>query len=136
MFAIEFTSEAEADLAWFKKQERNIILDGIEENLRFEPEVITRNRKRLRPNQTAEWELRVDKYRVFYDVTDVVRIVSVEAVGLKIGNQLYFRGKERELGKRLQFRDAGSCSMLCCNKRASRISSCSRPTANSLFLPR
>lgn len=97
MFAIEFTSEAEADLAWFKKQERNIILDGIEENLRFEPEVITRNRKRLRPNQTAQWELRVDKYRVFYDVTDVVRIVSVEAVGLKIGNQLYFRGKEREL---------------------------------------
>lgn len=54
MFAIEFTSEAEADLAWFKKQEQNIILDGIEENLRFEPEVITRNRKRLRPNQTAQ----------------------------------------------------------------------------------
>ncbi|MCC3581809.1 MAG: addiction module toxin RelE [Oscillatoriales cyanobacterium] len=97
MFEIEFTPEAEADLAWFKKQERNIILDGIEENLRFEPAVVTRNRKPLRPNQTAEWELRVDKYRVFYDVTDVVQIVSVEAIGLKIGNQLYFRGNEGKL---------------------------------------
>jgi mRNA-degrading endonuclease RelE of RelBE toxin-antitoxin system len=97
VFAIELTSEAEADLTWFKKHERNIILDGIEENLRYEPTGITRNRKRLRPNQTAEWELRVDKYRIFYDVADVVRIVSIEAVGLKIGNKLYFRGKERGL---------------------------------------
>lgn len=30
MFDIEFTTEAEADLAWFKKSERNIILDGYE----------------------------------------------------------------------------------------------------------
>jgi mRNA-degrading endonuclease RelE of RelBE toxin-antitoxin system len=77
--------------------ESDIILDGIEANLRYEPTVVTRNRKPLRPNDTAEWELRIDKYRVFYDVTDSVKIVSLEAVGLKIGNKIFFRGKERGL---------------------------------------
>ncbi len=97
MFDIELTDEAIEDLQWFKKYEQNKILDGIEANLRHEPTVKTRNRKRLRPNQTAEWALRLGKYRVFYDVDTVVRIVSIEAVGLKVGNLLRFRGKEREL---------------------------------------
>jgi mRNA-degrading endonuclease RelE of RelBE toxin-antitoxin system len=65
--------------------------------LRYEPTIETRNRKYLRPNQTAEWELRIGKYRVFYDVDNVVRIVSIEAVGLKTGNTIRFRGKERGL---------------------------------------
>ncbi|AOY82511.2 type II toxin-antitoxin system RelE/ParE family toxin [Moorena producens JHB] len=97
MFAIEFTPEAKDDLGWFKKNERKLILDGIEANLRYEPTVITANRKQLRPNRTAKWELRIDRYRVFYDVTSVVQIVSIEAVGLKLRNKLYFRGKERQL---------------------------------------
>ena len=96
MFDIEFTAEAEHDLKWFRKNEQSEILDAIDEQLRFEPDVETRNRKRLRPNQTAEWELRVGNFRVFYDVATVVRIVSIDAIGLKIGNRLYFRGKEKE----------------------------------------
>jgi mRNA-degrading endonuclease RelE of RelBE toxin-antitoxin system len=59
--------------------------------------VETRNRKQLRPNQTAEWELRVGKFRVFYDVDDQMHIVSIEAIGLKIGSNVFFRGKEQEL---------------------------------------
>ncbi len=97
MFEIEFTAEAEQDLKWFRKNEQSEILDAIDEQLRYEPTVETRNRKRLRPNQTAEWELRVGNFRVFYDVETVVRIISIEAIGLKIGSRLYFRGKEREL---------------------------------------
>ncbi len=97
MFEIEFATEAEQDLRWFRKNEQNEILDAIHGQLRYEPTVETRNRKRLRPNQTAEWEMRVDKFRVFYDADDIVRIVIIEAVGLKIGNRLYLRGKEREL---------------------------------------
>ncbi len=97
MFEIEFTPEAEQDLKWFRKNEQNIILDGIEAQLRYEPTVETHNRKQLRPNQTAEWELRVGKFRVFYDVDDQMHIVSIEAIGLKIGSNVFFRGKEREL---------------------------------------
>ena len=97
MFEIEFTDEAKADLSWFKKHEQNEIVDGIDENLRHEPNVETRNRKRLRPNQTAEWELRISKFRVFYDVDDIVKVVSVEAIGLKEGNQVFFLGEEGDL---------------------------------------
>jgi mRNA-degrading endonuclease RelE of RelBE toxin-antitoxin system len=97
MFEIEFTPEAEQDLKWFRKNEQNVILDGIEAQLRYEPTVETRNRKQLRPNKTAEWELRVGKFRVFYDVDDQMHIVSLEAIGLKIGSNVFFRGKEREL---------------------------------------
>jgi mRNA-degrading endonuclease RelE of RelBE toxin-antitoxin system len=97
MFEIEFTSEAERDLKWFRKNEQNVILDAIEAQLRYEPTIETRNLKRLRPNQMAEWELRVGKFRIFYDVDNQMRIVSLEAIGLKIGSNMFFRGKERKL---------------------------------------
>lgn len=32
------------------------------------PLLETRNRNPLRPNETSQWELRIGKYRVFYDV--------------------------------------------------------------------
>ncbi len=97
MYNIEFSDTAKRDLKWFKKYEQKIILDGIDANLKYEPNVETRNRKHLRPNETAEWELRLGDYRVIYDVYEVVRIVSIEAVGLKIGNIYRFGGEERDL---------------------------------------
>ena len=97
MYEIELAPDAEQDLMWFRKSLRNVILDGIEVNLRYEPSVETDNRFRLRPNQTAEWELRVRNFRVFYDMDTRVGIVSIVAVGLKVGNRLFFQGKEREL---------------------------------------
>ncbi len=97
MYEIEFTARAAQDLKWFRKNEQNEILDGLESQLRHAPTAETRNRKRLRPNQTAEWELRVGRFRVFYDVDEIGRMVSVEAVGLKVGSQVYFRGKEKEV---------------------------------------
>jgi mRNA-degrading endonuclease RelE of RelBE toxin-antitoxin system len=97
MFEIEFTIEAERDLKWSRKSEPNEILDAIDSQLRFEPTVEARNRKRLRPNQTAEWEMRVGKFRVFYDADTTVRIIRIEAIGLKVGTKVFFRGKEKEL---------------------------------------
>jgi mRNA-degrading endonuclease RelE of RelBE toxin-antitoxin system len=58
--------------------------------------VEARNRKRLRPNETAEWELRIGKFRVFYDVDHTVRIVAIEAIAEKKGDSLFFQGEERE----------------------------------------
>ncbi len=97
MYEIEFSDEALQDLESLKKNEQNEVLDDIDTNLRYEPAVETRNRKRLRPNQTAEWELRIGQFRVFYDVYEAVKIVSIEAVGLKVGSLLRFRGKEKPL---------------------------------------
>jgi mRNA-degrading endonuclease RelE of RelBE toxin-antitoxin system len=96
-YKISFTESALEDLAWFKKKEQNEIRDGIYENLEYEPTVETRNRKKLRPNETAEWELRLGKFRVFYDVDTAVRIVAIEAIAEKKGNALFFQGEEQEL---------------------------------------
>jgi len=96
-FEVKFTSSALADIAPLKKRERKAILDGIDKQLVYEPHVETRNRKRLRPNRTSEWEVRIGKYRVFYDVRQSERIVEVKVIGEKRGNVVVVRGEEYEL---------------------------------------
>ena len=65
--------------------------------LSYEPTTKTRNRKPLRPNEVAEWELRIGKFRVLYDVDENGRIVRIKVVGFKIGNLLFVRGRKKEL---------------------------------------
>lgn len=97
MFAIDLTSEAIDDLASFRKFDQVRIVAGIEAQLTQEPAAETRNRKRLRPNQLAEWNFRIDNFRVFYDVFVDEMIVKVVAVGEKRGNELYIRGEKFDL---------------------------------------
>lgn len=72
-------------------------MDGIDATLVVEPTLETTNRGRLRPNATAEWKLRLGKYRVYYDVLEAENLVMVEAIGLKVGNRVYFRGRASDL---------------------------------------
>ena len=102
MYCIEYTEEALKDLDYFRKPEQQLILDEVDQQLIHQPTTETNNRKRLRPNEVAEWELRIGKYRVFYDVLEesapeIVKIVKIEAVGFKEHNKVYIRGKEFEL---------------------------------------
>ena len=50
-----------------------------------------------RDNPVARWELRIGKYRVFYEVYENTSTVAVGAVGFKVHNVLYIRGEEVEL---------------------------------------
>ncbi|HEY3150941.1 MAG TPA: type II toxin-antitoxin system RelE/ParE family toxin [Candidatus Binatia bacterium] len=97
MFEIEYTSEAIDDLKSFRKSEQRSIFDQITEQLSYEPMTDTRNRKKLRPNDVSEYELRISKFRVFYDVDEEAKTVKIEAVGHKEGNRLFIRGKEYAL---------------------------------------
>lgn len=97
MFHITFTHSALDDIGWFRKRERIIIFDVIEKQLTYQPNVETRNRKKLRPNRSAEWELRSGKYRVFYDVSIEASTVEVKMVGYKDGNRLLIQGAEYTL---------------------------------------
>ena len=97
IFQIEFTVEALEDLQSFRTYEQRQIVQDIETQLSYQPAEQTRNRKQLRPNALAEWELRSDKFRVFYDVEVEAAIVKIEAIGYKEGNQLFIRGAEYEL---------------------------------------
>ena len=95
MFEIEFSADAIEDLKWFRKPDQVAIRDAIETNFRHQPDLQTKNRKELREGHVSEWELRVDKARVFYDVDVEAAVVSIVAVGYKERSRLYFRGEER-----------------------------------------
>lgn len=97
-FEIEFTPDAWEHLQDFSARNRTTLLAEIETQLRHEPHVETRNRKPLRKNILADWELRVGRFRVFYDIDDNnVRIVLIIAFGVKNGNRLFIGGKRFEL---------------------------------------
>ena len=96
-FQIEVTEEAKIDLSYYTAFERKIIVSEIREQLTHQPHVETKNRKPLRDNPTASWELRVGKYRVFYDVDETASTVSVVSVGHKEHNVFLIRGKEVQL---------------------------------------
>ena len=97
MYEIEFTLEANEDLELFRKFEQKRILDETESQLKYEPNVETRNRKKMRSNDVAGWELRIGKFRVFYNVDERTHTVSLEAAGFKIGGILFIRGERRKL---------------------------------------
>ena len=96
MYRIELTLEALEDLASLRNFDLRRVVDEIEVQLKDEPTRETRKRKRLRPNQLAEWELRVESFRVFYDVFED-SVVKVVAVGSKVGNNLFIHGEKYEL---------------------------------------
>lgn len=93
-YTIDYTASAESDIAFLRKYEQVLIVDAIDEQLLGEPLTGTQNRKVLDKNQLAEWELRIGRYRVFYDVDAHSGLVLVKAVGWKEHNILYIRGKE------------------------------------------
>jgi mRNA-degrading endonuclease RelE of RelBE toxin-antitoxin system len=97
IFSIAFTREAIDDIRQFRKYQRQLIIREIEDQLGYQPSQETRNRKKLRPNQLAEWELRIGGFRVFYDINEQDAIVSIEVIGYKEGSRLFVRGQEYRL---------------------------------------
>jgi mRNA-degrading endonuclease RelE of RelBE toxin-antitoxin system len=97
MYQLEYTQKAVEDLKWFSTPEQSQILDGIDTQLRYEPTAETRNRKRMRPNSVAAWELRIGDFRVLYDVDEQVKIVEIQRIGEKRRSEFFFRGKKEDL---------------------------------------
>ncbi len=79
-----------------------VIRQALEEQLRYEPDAETRNRKPLKRPVVfgARWELRFgpnNRFRVFYRVSRDTHEVFVLAVGEKVGSRLLIGGEEIEL---------------------------------------
>lgn len=100
MFQLEVTGSARDDLRFLQPFEQRRILDALAQQLLNEPLTATRHRKPLRPNDLSTWELRVGKYRIFYDVEEERATVRVKAIGWKDHNRLFLRGKEYLLENR------------------------------------
>jgi mRNA-degrading endonuclease RelE of RelBE toxin-antitoxin system len=98
LYRIEYSPEAENHLRALTARERSIVLDAVEEQLTHEPNAEARNRKPMRPNPVAPWELRIDRLRVYYDVQESPqRVVKVAAVGIKHRGQVRIGGEVIEL---------------------------------------
>ena len=69
-YSIEYTPEATSHLKGLGAHKAASVIDTITRQLTHEPTVPTRNRKLLRANPIAPWELRVGDVRVYFDVTD------------------------------------------------------------------
>jgi mRNA-degrading endonuclease RelE of RelBE toxin-antitoxin system len=89
------TEEARADR--YIAFERKLIVSEVRKQLENHPNVETKNRKPLRDNPIASWELRVGKHRIFYEVHEMTRTVRIVSVGHKEHNVLWARGKEVQL---------------------------------------
>lgn len=85
-YAIDIVASALDELKRIKPFYRQQIRNAIKQQLTHEPSAETRNRKRLsgaKPDfehVAPLWQLRVGQFRVFYDVNEEERLVSIRAV--------------------------------------------------------
>jgi mRNA-degrading endonuclease RelE of RelBE toxin-antitoxin system len=96
-YGIDVTEEAKMDLSYYTAFERKLVVSGIREQLTHQPLLETKNRKSLRDNPIASWELRVGKYRIFYEVNEPAQSVSIVSVGHREHNTLFIRGQEVQI---------------------------------------
>ena len=96
-YRIIVTEDAKVDLSYYSAFERKIIVSDIREQLVDQPDFETKNRKSLRDNPIAAWELRTGKYRAFYEVEKAAQVVNIVSIGHKEHNVLLIRGKEVNL---------------------------------------
>ena len=95
-YLISLTDDAKEDIAYFDADDQRMIVAGIITHLKTDGETETRRKKQLRPNTIAPWELRLDRFRVFYSVEERTNL-KIVAVGHKEHNELFIRGKKVQL---------------------------------------
>ncbi len=98
LFDIYYASQIKKHLSVIDRRLHSLIQQSIMEQLSFQPDVITRNRKLVHPPAPfdASWEVRFgpgNRIRVFYDVNREECQVDVLAIGLKEGNRLIVAGE-------------------------------------------
>jgi mRNA-degrading endonuclease RelE of RelBE toxin-antitoxin system len=98
-FEVIFDLRAVDHMEAIERKYHSLIRRTIEEQLAFDADTPTRNRKPLLRETAigAAWEVRCgpdNRFRIFYDVHRDRRLVVVLAIARKVRNQL-FVGKER-----------------------------------------
>ena len=94
VYRIAYSPAAEEHLRILTARQRGTIFDNVDKQLAHQPRAETRNRKPMRPNPLAPWELRIGKLRVYYDgEAEPEPVVQIRAVGIKEHNQVRI-GKE------------------------------------------
>ena len=97
-YQVEYSPAAVEHLRGLNRRDQVAVIDAVERQLRLEPTIETRNRKRMRPNPIAPWEMRIGDLRVYYDVKDEREaVVQILAIGVKQRNRVRIGKEEVEL---------------------------------------
>jgi mRNA-degrading endonuclease RelE of RelBE toxin-antitoxin system len=97
-FQVHFSSDAGGHLRHLTASQRATLIDQVEVQLVDQPTLPSRNRKHMRENSLAAWELRIGNLRVYYDVEEEPEpMVLIRAIGIKERNQVRIGGKLRKL---------------------------------------
>ena len=97
-YKIEYSPDAVDHLRAFPARDQRVVVAAVSEQLKFQPSTPTRNRKRLRPNDLAAWELRIGRLRVYYNVGEEPEPrVDVLMIGVKDRNIVRIGGEEINL---------------------------------------
>lgn len=101
-FSLIYAPQVKTHIKSIERKYHSLIRQTIEDQLTYDPDVETKNKKPLkRPiERDAEWEIRFgpdNRFRIFYEVDRENRYVSVLAVGVKKGNRLFIGGEEINL---------------------------------------
>jgi mRNA-degrading endonuclease RelE of RelBE toxin-antitoxin system len=97
VFAIEYSPDVENHLRVLTARQRAVVFDEVDRQLLHEPDVETRNRKPMRPNPVAPWELRIGDLRIYYDIEHDPTRVLIRAVGVKTRNIVRIGREEIQL---------------------------------------
>ncbi|MBM4341177.1 MAG: hypothetical protein FJ110_16730 [Deltaproteobacteria bacterium] len=91
---MEYSPDTEDHFRVLTTHQQVTVLDTVEKQLQYQPTIETRNRKPMRPNPIAPWELRIGNLRVYYDIEDDPEyVVYIRAIGIKERNNVKI-GKE------------------------------------------
>lgn len=101
-FKLIYATQVKDHLKFIERKYLSLIRETVENQLRFEPDGETRNRKPVEQPTTieADWELRFgshNRFRAFYTINIDQREVYIVAIGVKQGNKLFIGGEEVEL---------------------------------------
>ncbi len=101
-FTVVYASRVKGHLHTIERKYHSLIRRTIAEQLSFEPDTETKNRKPLQEPVifNATWEIRFgpnNRFRVYYDVNREKREVDILAVGVKRRNRLFIGREEINL---------------------------------------
>ena len=93
-YRIAYSPDAVEHLERLSARDQATVLDSVDEQLTHQSTVETRNRKPMRPNPVAPWELRIGNLRVYFELEeDPERVVRIRAVGVKDRNVVRIGGE-------------------------------------------
>jgi mRNA-degrading endonuclease RelE of RelBE toxin-antitoxin system len=93
-YRIEYSPDTEDHFRILTRRQQVTVLDTVEKQLQYQPAVETKNKKPMRPNPVAPWELRIGNLRVYYDIEDDPEHgVYIRTIGIKERNNVRI-GKE------------------------------------------